>query len=138
MAGPFAGLGAERMDDGVVSPWLLVGRHIACVVARGLIVVWRRDPYPCSADIPDFEDAVQFFSAIHAQADCIITRNVRDFPGETIPATITTMQGNVTSILADTNELQTEWAEDGRLDLLLDEVVSTKNVVFSDKIVRMT
>jgi len=38
------------------------------------------------ADIPDFEDAVQFFSAIHAQADCIITRNVQDFPGETIPA----------------------------------------------------
>ena len=38
------------------------------------------------ADIPDFEDAVQFFSAFHAQADCIITRNVRDFPAESMPA----------------------------------------------------
>lgn len=29
-------------------------------------------------------------------------------------------QGNITSILADTNELQTDWADGGRLDLLLD------------------
>jgi len=38
------------------------------------------------ADIPDFEDPVQFFSAIQAQADCLITRNVRHFPADTIPA----------------------------------------------------
>jgi hypothetical protein len=40
--------------------------------------------------------------------------------GTTIPGTITTMQGNVTSILADTNELQTDWADGGRLDTILD------------------
>lgn len=31
-----------------------------------------------------------------------------------------TAQGNITSILAHTNELQTDWADGGRLDLLLD------------------
>ena len=38
------------------------------------------------ADYPDFEDAIQFFSAVRAGADCIITRNVQDFPDETVPA----------------------------------------------------
>jgi len=28
----------------------------------------------------DFEDAVQFFSAVRARADCLLTRNPRDFP----------------------------------------------------------
>jgi hypothetical protein len=32
----------------------------------------------------------------------------------------TTLDGNITAILADTNELQTDWANGGRLDLILD------------------
>ena len=32
----------------------------------------------------DFEDAIQYFSAIHADADYIVTRNVSDFPKEGI------------------------------------------------------
>jgi len=32
------------------------------------------------ADIKDFEDAIQFFSAIHAGAAILITRNPKDFP----------------------------------------------------------
>ena len=32
------------------------------------------------ADMPDFEDAVQYFSALHAGADCILSRNAGDFP----------------------------------------------------------
>ena len=32
------------------------------------------------SDIADFEDAVQFFSAVYCSADYIITRNTRDFP----------------------------------------------------------
>lgn len=27
----------------------------------------------------DFEDAIQYFSALQAGADCIVTRNVKDF-----------------------------------------------------------
>ena len=30
----------------------------------------------------DFEDTIQFFSTVHAEADIIITRNVGDFPKE--------------------------------------------------------
>ncbi len=35
--------------------------------------------------ISDFEDAIQFFSAVHAEADFIITRNSKDFPKSNIP-----------------------------------------------------
>jgi predicted nucleic acid-binding protein len=30
--------------------------------------------------IPDFEDAVQYFSAVRAKADCIVSRNPSHFP----------------------------------------------------------
>jgi len=53
------------------------------------------------------------------QVDIIQTDTTTDIPG-----TITTMQGNVTDILADTNELQTDWHDGGRLDLLLDGAAS--------------
>ena len=32
------------------------------------------------AGLGDFEDAIQYFSAVHARADFIITRNAEDFP----------------------------------------------------------
>jgi predicted nucleic acid-binding protein len=32
------------------------------------------------AGIKDFEDAIQFFSALRAEADVLITRNCKDFP----------------------------------------------------------
>jgi predicted nucleic acid-binding protein len=33
-----------------------------------------------AADTADFEDAVQYQSAISSRADCFVTRNARDFP----------------------------------------------------------
>lgn len=33
----------------------------------------------------DFEDALQYFSALSASADCIITRNKKDFPFASLP-----------------------------------------------------
>lgn len=38
------------------------------------------------SDFADFEDAIQFYSAHHAGAGLIITRNTRHFPAEPIPA----------------------------------------------------
>jgi predicted nucleic acid-binding protein len=32
------------------------------------------------AGMTDFEDAIQFHSALRAKADCLVTRNVGDFP----------------------------------------------------------
>ncbi len=32
------------------------------------------------SDMDDFEDAIQYFSALHAGADCILSRNLGDFP----------------------------------------------------------
>jgi predicted nucleic acid-binding protein len=37
------------------------------------------------SDIPDFEDAVQFYSALHANADYLLTRNIGDFPAGVLP-----------------------------------------------------
>jgi predicted nucleic acid-binding protein len=34
---------------------------------------------------PDFEDAIQFFSALSISADFIITRNIKDFPNDVLP-----------------------------------------------------
>lgn len=37
------------------------------------------------ARMPDFEDAVQYFSALHAGVDSIITRNPKHFPRSPMP-----------------------------------------------------
>ena len=33
----------------------------------------------------DFEDAIQFYSAISIGAECIVTRNLKDFPQDVLP-----------------------------------------------------
>lgn len=38
-----------------------------------------------ASDFPDFEDAVQYFSARNAAADCIVTRDAKHFRNATIP-----------------------------------------------------
>ena len=53
--------------------------------------------------------------------------------GTTLPATLDTIDNfldtEVAAILADTNELQGDWVNGGRLDLLLDSVISKVDVV---------
>jgi len=58
------------------------------------------------------------YNKVHTETEAI------DSALTTIDNEIGAMQGNVTSILADTNELQTDWANGGRLDLLLDKTVA--------------
>jgi hypothetical protein len=54
----------------------------------------------------------------------------------TIPASLTTISGyidtEVAAILADTNELQTDWANGGRLDLLIDGIKSQTDLLPED------
>ncbi len=56
--------------------------------------------------------------------------------GTTLPTTLTSIVGyidtEVALILADTNELQTDWADGGRLDLLLDATAKTTDVTDLD------
>ncbi len=35
--------------------------------------------------LKDFEDAVQYFSALRAKAECLVTRNREHFPGNPLP-----------------------------------------------------
>ena len=37
------------------------------------------------AGFDDFEDAIQYYSAIYSKADCLITRNAKHFPSTDIP-----------------------------------------------------
>jgi predicted nucleic acid-binding protein len=37
------------------------------------------------SNLSDFEDAIQFFSALRAGADCLVTRNPRHFPADELP-----------------------------------------------------
>jgi predicted nucleic acid-binding protein len=37
------------------------------------------------AGMKEFEDAIQFFSAVHSHADCLVTRDPGHFPRSTLP-----------------------------------------------------
>ena len=37
------------------------------------------------AKMSDFEDAIQFFSTLTIGADCIVTRNAKDYPADVLP-----------------------------------------------------
>jgi predicted nucleic acid-binding protein len=40
------------------------------------------------SEMADFEDAIQFFSALRAEATALVTRNPKHFPGQDIPVLI--------------------------------------------------
>ncbi len=50
-----------------------------------------------NSDFKDFEDAVQYFSALQSNCSIIITRNARDFKNSTVP--IMTAEEYLSSIL---------------------------------------
>ena len=52
--------------------------------------------------------------------------------GQYIDASLTTIDANVDLVLADTNELQTDWANGGRLDLIIDAILVDTNELQGD------
>lgn len=68
------GLAAARSAVGVL-------RNIFALVPLDAQVVREA----IEAEIDDFEDAIQFFSALRAEADVLITRNARHFPTGDLP-----------------------------------------------------
>lgn len=38
-----------------------------------------------NSDFADFEDAIQFYTALNNEIKCLITRNIKDFKASTIP-----------------------------------------------------
>jgi predicted nucleic acid-binding protein len=61
----------------------------AMVELRGIFTFAACDSQVMSqaidARMPDFEDAVQYFSALHAGADVLVTRNPKHFPRSAVP-----------------------------------------------------
>ncbi len=81
---------------GVTTIYYLVERFSSTKAARSAIqlVAGVFTIVPCDAalitealasGLKDFEDACQYASAVRANADAIITRNVRDFPKQGVP-----------------------------------------------------
>lgn len=56
----------------------------------------------------------------------------RDYTIRPVSTEQVTQQNNVTTILADTNELQSDWADGGRLDLILDAILEDTNELQAD------
>ena len=62
------------------------------------------------------------------QSDAAAALTAYNTTGVAKEATLTTIHGHVDDILADTNELELDWKNGGRLDLLLDSVVAGAGV----------
>jgi predicted nucleic acid-binding protein len=76
--------------------YYIVRKMRDAVTARRALVLLRGTvtPVACDArllhqaidaDLPDFEDAVQYFSAIRAGAQCLLTRDAGHFPSTGLP-----------------------------------------------------
>jgi len=68
------------------------GRQIALEAVRSMLSIFKIVALDdkilrLAANNPgnDFEDAIQFYSALEAQASCIVTRDANDFPRGQIP-----------------------------------------------------
>lgn len=56
-------------------------RSIISIVEVGGAVIDKA----LDSDLTDFEDAIQYYAALSAKADAIITRNIKDYKNTTIP-----------------------------------------------------
>ena len=56
-------------------------RSIISIVEVGGVVIDKA----LDSDMTDFEDAIQYYAALSAKTDAIITRNIKDYKNTTIP-----------------------------------------------------
>ena len=107
-----------------------------------LVAVHESGALPVFKTLQVVEEAI-YASLFAASADLISKIDVIDGivddilvdTGTTIPGTITTIDDfldtEVAAILADTNELQTDWANGGRLDTIIDSILTDTAVIGS-------
>ena len=57
-----------------------------------------------------------------------------DATGVTVGADVVALKGETVTILADTNELQTDWVNGGRLDLIVDAILVDTGTTLDDKL----
>ncbi len=74
-----------------------IARKLKGAATAGSMMILLRDifiPVPCNEQIlnqaidagrKDFEDAIQYFSALQADASCIVSRNLNHFPSADLP-----------------------------------------------------
>ncbi len=71
----------KNLSPGMLRQKLRDFRNVLRPIDLSMTILDRAIDSPIS----DFEDAVQFFTAVYSEADCIITRNVKHFPHDNIP-----------------------------------------------------
>jgi len=71
----------EKFDRGNRVTLLKGLRSIISIVEVGGAVIDKA----LVSDLVDFEDAIQYYAALSAKADLIITRNIKDYKNTTIP-----------------------------------------------------
>lgn len=90
------------------------------VLAQVALVKAVTDALPDSGALTSLATAAAL-ATVDSNVDAVLTDT-----GTTLPATLATIAGYIdtemAAVLADTNELQGDWANGGRLDLLLDAV----------------
>lgn len=130
-----AGVSVDDMGGGLYSLKVLAANMTVdgvyyAVVTAGTESV--RIPLWAYAPTGHLEDVLNAMGATGASGLFAETTNLYAEIKE-LQSSLATMQGNVTDILADTNELQADWVNGGRLDLILDnaaaDALSVKNAV---------
>lgn len=85
----------------------------------------------CDTALTDYDPPTR--TEATSDKDEILTR-LGTPAGASVSADIATIDGNVDSILVDTNELQTDWVDGGRLDLIVDAILVDTGTTLDGKI----
>ena len=135
--------GAITTSGGAVSNVTLVATTTTNTDMRGTDSAYTGTP-PTAAAIADQvwdEDATAhqttgtFGQAIGdpvANTKTLYAALITDAAGASVTADVASIQTDTTAIVADTNELQGDWANGGRLDLILDELTTNLDAVETD------
>lgn len=82
-----------------------------------------------AADVVNIDGDTMRGTELAALASVCTDSRLAELDAANLPTDIATIDTNVDSVLVDTNELQTDWKNGGRLDLLLDAIkVKTDNL----------
>jgi hypothetical protein len=88
------------------------------------------------ADLPDIIDATDALEtkidALQLSVSSVVTTVITNAAGTDIAADIIALKAETATIVADTNELQTDWKNGGRLDLLIDALLVGTGTTIDD------
>ncbi len=85
-----------------------------------------------SAAAVDLANATDGLSALKTLTDAITTAVITNATGADVASDVVAMKAETVLIVADTGELQTDWVDGGRLDLLVDAILLDTGTTLDD------